>query len=118
MRRLLLVLGILCALANSARAQTPEVKFIAATVVVQAEGSYEADGDLVTLTFENFNVGQRHQKGLRHGDAIHAKDYRAGREERAQEISTITTNLIFSLPGAAKSSSPAAPTPAYPSIDP
>jgi len=32
-------------------AQSPEVKFIADTLVVQAEGTYEADPDLATLTF-------------------------------------------------------------------
>ncbi|HUJ39870.1 MAG TPA: SIMPL domain-containing protein [Candidatus Acidoferrales bacterium] len=33
------------------RAQNPEPKFIAETLVVQAEGSYESDPDLATLTF-------------------------------------------------------------------
>lgn len=33
-------------------AQTPDVKFIADTLVVQAEGNYEADPDLATLTFD------------------------------------------------------------------
>ena len=31
--------------------QAPEVKFVANTLVVQAEGSYESDPDLATLTF-------------------------------------------------------------------
>jgi uncharacterized protein YggE len=34
------------------RAQTPEPKFIAETLVVQAEGTYESDPDLATLTFD------------------------------------------------------------------
>ena len=39
----------------SARAQTPEVKFIADTLVVQADGAYEADPDLATVTFQIFS---------------------------------------------------------------
>src|SRR6266404_5639560 len=34
-----------------AQGQNPEVKFIADTLVVQAEGSYETDPDVATLTF-------------------------------------------------------------------
>lgn len=34
------------------RAQQPEVKFIADTLVVQAEGSYEADPDIAIMTFD------------------------------------------------------------------
>jgi uncharacterized protein len=33
-------------------AQRPEIKFIADTLVVQADGTYEADPDLATLTFD------------------------------------------------------------------
>jgi len=33
-------------------AQTPEIKFIADTLVVQADGIYESDPDLATLTFQ------------------------------------------------------------------
>lgn len=36
-------------------AQAPEVKFIADTLVVQAEGTYEADPDLATMTFQIFS---------------------------------------------------------------
>jgi len=32
--------------------QSPDVKFVADTLVVQAEGSYESDPDLATLTFD------------------------------------------------------------------
>ncbi len=34
--------------------QTPELKFIADTLVVQADGTYDADPDLATLTFQIF----------------------------------------------------------------
>ena len=36
-------------------AQAPETKFIADTLVVQADGTYEADPDLATLTFQIFS---------------------------------------------------------------
>jgi uncharacterized protein YggE len=39
-------------MARAAGAQIPEVKFIADTLVVQAEGTFEADPDLATLTFD------------------------------------------------------------------
>lgn len=45
-------LGLSCSL--FAAAQTPELKFIADTLVVQADGSYEADPDLATMTFQIF----------------------------------------------------------------
>jgi uncharacterized protein YggE len=38
--------------AVASRAQGPEVKFIADTLVVQAEGTFEADPDLATLAFD------------------------------------------------------------------
>jgi uncharacterized protein YggE len=38
----------------TALAQTPEIKFIADTLVVQADGTYDADPDLATLTFQIF----------------------------------------------------------------
>lgn len=38
-----------------ATAQGPEVKFIADTLVVQADGTYEADPDLATMTFQIFS---------------------------------------------------------------
>src|SRR5580765_3069933 len=38
----------------TAFAQTPELKFIADTLVVQADGTYDADPDLATLTFQIF----------------------------------------------------------------
>jgi len=47
----LAVLAVVCVLVRPAAAQSPEIKFIADTFVVQAEGTYEADPDLATLTF-------------------------------------------------------------------
>jgi len=51
MKRIILSLSFLSLLTMSAGAQGPEVKFIADTLVVQAEGTYEADPDMATLTF-------------------------------------------------------------------
>ncbi|MBZ5703095.1 MAG: SIMPL domain-containing protein [Acidobacteriia bacterium] len=57
MKRLFFSLGFLllfslCFLSLTAGAQSPDVKFIADTLVVQAEGTYEADPDLATLSFD------------------------------------------------------------------
>jgi uncharacterized protein len=41
---------LVCALAASG--QTPEIRFVADTLVVQAEGSFESNPDLATLTFD------------------------------------------------------------------
>ena len=38
--------------ANPAAAQNTDIKFIADTLVIQADGTYEADPDLATLTFD------------------------------------------------------------------
>ena len=43
---------VCCLFALPARAQAPEVKFVADTLVVQAEGTYEAEPDLATLEFQ------------------------------------------------------------------
>jgi len=40
------------ALVLPARSQNPEIKFIADTLVVEADGTYQADPDLATLTFD------------------------------------------------------------------
>lgn len=53
MKRLMLMVFVVGVLAASSRAQqSPEVKFIADTLVVQAQGTYEADPDLATLVFD------------------------------------------------------------------
>lgn len=45
---------LLCTTAFSHAQQSPDVKFIADTLVVQADGRYEADPDLATLSFSVF----------------------------------------------------------------
>ena len=50
----ILLLFAVGATVNSS-AQRPEVKFIADTLVVEADGTYKADPDLATLTFQIFS---------------------------------------------------------------
>ncbi|MFZ0336231.1 MAG: SIMPL domain-containing protein [Candidatus Acidiferrales bacterium] len=52
MNRAALCLALLCALALPVRAQNEPAKFIADTLVVQANGTFEAEPDLATLTFD------------------------------------------------------------------
>jgi uncharacterized protein YggE len=49
--RLFAFLGVLIPICSS-KAQSPEIKFIADTLVIQTDGTYEADPDLATLTFD------------------------------------------------------------------
>ncbi len=49
-----IALFVVCVFAT-ASAQNPELKFIADTLVVQAEGTYEADPDLATMSFHIFS---------------------------------------------------------------
>lgn len=51
MRQYISTIGLLLLFAGIAKAQTPEPRFIADTLVVQADGSYESDPDVGTLTF-------------------------------------------------------------------
>jgi uncharacterized protein len=48
----LILVGISAANSQQGGQQGPEVKFVADTLVVQADGSYESDPDLATLTFD------------------------------------------------------------------
>jgi len=50
----LVALVLICSSVSWAQAPSPDVKFIADTLVVQAEGRYEADPDLATLSFSVF----------------------------------------------------------------
>jgi uncharacterized protein len=52
MKKLIMTLVVVFLFANATLAQNPEVKFIADTLVVQADGIYEADPDVATLTFD------------------------------------------------------------------
>jgi len=50
--RTMAVLAVVIVCILPARAQSPEIKFVADTLVIQAEGSYEANPDLATITFQ------------------------------------------------------------------
>jgi uncharacterized protein len=53
MKRIVSALAVVCLFAGNSRAQqNPDIKFIAETLVVQADGTYQADPDLATLTFD------------------------------------------------------------------
>jgi uncharacterized protein YggE len=52
MKSVSLVCAVVCLLPANSRAQSTDIKFIADTLVVQADGTYAADPDLATLTFD------------------------------------------------------------------
>src|SRR5713226_805373 len=52
MKRIALYSFLLLLPAPTSKAQNPDVKFIADTLVVQAEGTFETDPDLATLMFD------------------------------------------------------------------
>jgi uncharacterized protein YggE len=54
MRLCLFLTAVLLTLTSAAQTQpNSDVKFVADTLIVQADGSYETDPDLATLTFES-----------------------------------------------------------------
>lgn len=54
MKKIHMTLVVALLFASGLSAQNPDVKFIADTLVVQADGKFEADPDLATLTFSVF----------------------------------------------------------------
>jgi uncharacterized protein len=52
MKRIAFSFSLLFLFAFTCKAQNSDIKFIADTLVIQAEGSFEADPDLATLTFD------------------------------------------------------------------
>src|SRR5258708_18088866 len=75
-----LVCILLLASARVALPQSPELKFVADTLVVQADGTYEADPDLANMTFRIFSQ----EKELK-------KAYEAATQSM-QRISALATN--------------------------
>jgi uncharacterized protein len=51
-KRIVLCAATVFLFASGSRAQSPDIKLIADTLVVQADGVYEADPDVATLTFD------------------------------------------------------------------
>lgn len=60
-------------------AQQPEVKFIADTLVVQAEGRYESDPDLAIMTFDISSQEKELERCLCQGVTVHADCRRGSR---------------------------------------
>jgi uncharacterized protein YggE len=54
MKKIPLALAVVLLLGSAMCAQNPDVKFIADALVVQADGKFEADPDLATVTFSVF----------------------------------------------------------------
>jgi len=54
MKKIPMAVVVVLLFANVLSAQSPDVKFITDTLVVQADGKFEADPDLATLTFSVF----------------------------------------------------------------
>src|SRR2546429_3687814 len=75
-----LAVSLLLASGTFSHAQSPELKFIADTLVVQADGTYEADPDLATLTFRIFSQ----EKEL--------KQAYAGANQSIQRIATLAAD--------------------------
>ena len=55
MRNILAAVVLISSMIPELNAQAPELKFIADTLVVQADGTYEADPDLATMNFHIFS---------------------------------------------------------------
>jgi uncharacterized protein len=90
MKRVALCLAFVFSVAVAARAQQQPTKFIADTLVVQAKGSYEAEPDLATLTFDvssqDKNITQAYAKATEAMQQIVAVARKNGLSK--QEIST------------------------------
>jgi uncharacterized protein len=75
-----LAVSLLFIAGTFSRAQSPELKFIADTLVVQADGTYEADPDLATMTFRIFSQEKELSKAY------------AAATQSMQRISTLAAN--------------------------
>ena len=80
MKDLIITVVLFLACVPAGRAQVPELKFIADTVVVQADGTYEANPDLATITFRIFSQDKELKKAY---DAA---------TQSLQRISTLASN--------------------------
>lgn len=80
MRNVLVAVVLISSLTLMGSAQTPELKFIADTLVVQADGTYEADPDLATMNFHIFAQEKELKKAY------------AEATESMQRISTLAAN--------------------------
>ena len=96
-KRFFCLSGLLLLASLLASAQAPEVKFIADTLVVQADGRYEADPDLATMTFQIFSQ----DKDIKHAYAAATQSMQsivdlAGRNGLKKE--DVTTGVLTVAP--------------------
>src|SRR5579872_3323441 len=80
MRNTLATIVLITSSFLTVNAQTPELKFIADTLVVQADGTYEADPDLATMSFHIFSQEKELKKAY------------AAAEQSMQRISTLAAS--------------------------
>ncbi|MGH9776006.1 MAG: SIMPL domain-containing protein [Candidatus Acidiferrales bacterium] len=101
MKRIALAAAFLFVLALPSHAQTTDVKFIADTLVVQADGTYEADPDLATLTFDissqDKDLKQAYEKATQSMRKIVALAEKSGLKK--EDISTGVLTLAPSFEG-------------------
>ena len=69
----------------TSKAQTPEVKFIADTLVVQADGTFETDPDLATLTFDISSQDKELKPTYDKASVANAENRRAGGQKRLEK---------------------------------
>jgi hypothetical protein len=84
MKRTALTLFMLLLFAGNSRGQNSDLKFVADTLV-EAEGKYEADPDLATLTSSVFAQDRNLKQDVGSSETVDAEDCRRGREERFEE---------------------------------
>ncbi len=97
MKSIALSLFLVFLLVMPAAAQNQDVKFIADTLVVQAEGTYEADPDLATLTFHVFSQEKELRRAYETAtQSMHRIVDLAGRNGLKKE--EISTGVLTVLP--------------------
>jgi uncharacterized protein YggE len=74
MKKIPLALVVVLLLASAVLAQNPDVKFIADVLVVQADGKFEADPDLATVTFSVLAQDKNLKQTYASGVAVHEEN--------------------------------------------
>lgn len=90
MRNAFATVLLMSSLTLTARAQAPDLKFIADTLVVQTEGTFEADPDLATMIFHIFSQEKELKKA--YGEAMQSMQristLAAGNGLKKEDVST------------------------------
>lgn len=99
MKKLALALFVLCLCVSRSSAQSSDVKFIVDTLVVQADGKYEADPDLATLTFAVFaqdkSLKQTYDQASQSMQKIAAVAERAGLKKEDITFGVLTVRPFY-----------------------